>query len=263
MDKRWRIRMSIFLILGLLSNVGVSFSIGNDNLDKFSSSTASDGDSNVLPGVEIVPDVSSGRAPLTVSFAGEVYDDGEIVLVEWDFEGDGVFEVVQNVKGLQGSLRAAGIKNALQKGYTYTNPGIFHALLRVTDDTGESAVSSVTVQVYSDVPRLDVVPCNREEFTYMAQAEYEAFFGGIENVRFQIGDSWILYQLHNQYFGKITNVKGIPEGNKIRYCNVYPDIDVRYTVYEDLLLEELTMEIGHKKRKDLIPRYTRMIQEIS
>jgi hypothetical protein len=178
--------------------------------------------------------VSSGKAPLRVSFEGEAYDDGEIFLVEWDFEGDGVFEVVQNVQGLQGSLRAAAVRNALQKEFTYTKPGIFHALLRVTDDTGESAVSLVTVQVYSDVPRLDVVPCNREEFTYMAQAGYEAFFGGIcENVQFQVGDTWILYQLKNQYFGEIANVKGVPEGNMIRYYNVYPGIDVRYTVHED------------------------------
>jgi hypothetical protein len=229
--------MGIFLVLGLLLNVGVSFSVGNNKSDNVSSSSVNGGDGNV-PVVEVVPDVSSGRTPLTVSFAGEAYDDGEIFSVEWDFEGDGVFEVVQNVKGLQGSLRVAGIKNALQKEYTYTKPGIFHALLRVTDDTGERAVSSVTIQVYSDVPRLDVVPCNREGFVYMVQARYEAFFGGIENVRFQIGDAWILYQLKNQYFGEIAKVKGVPEGNMIRYHNVYPGIDVRYTVYEDLLLEE-------------------------
>jgi RHS repeat-associated protein len=238
MVKRWRSVMSIFLILGLLLNVGVVFSVENNNPDKFSSSSAIGGDSNVPPVVEVIPDISSGRAPLTVHFEGEAYDDGEIVSLEWDFEGDGVFEVAQNVEELQGSLRVATVKNALQKAFTYTNPGIFHALLRVTDDKSESAVSSVTVQVYSDVPRLDIVPSNKEEFTYMAQAGYEAFFGGIENIQFQIGDAWISYQLQNQYFGEITNVKGMPEGNMIKYRNVYPGIDMRYTVYEDLLLEE-------------------------
>ena len=182
--------MSIFLILGLLFDVGVVFSIGNNNLDKICSVTAS-GDNNVPPVVEVVPAVSSGRVPLTVSFSGEAYDeDGEIFSLEWDFEGDGVFEVVQDVQGLKGSLKVAAVKNVLLKEYTYTKPGIFHALLRVTDDKGESAVSSVTIQAYSDVPRLDVVPCNKKEFEYMAQAGYEAFFTGIgENVQFQIGDA--------------------------------------------------------------------------
>jgi PKD repeat protein len=195
---------------------------------------------NISPVIEIAPDVSCGKAPLTVHFAGDAYDeDGEIFSLEWDFEGDGTFDVKKSLQGLKDSLKVAVLKSELQKEYTYTNPGIFHALVRVTDDTGESSVSSVTIQVYSDVPRLDVVPCNKKDSEYMARAGYEAFFSDIKKgIQFQIDDSWIVYTLKDQYFGEVANVKGVPEGNAIWYHNVYPGIDVRYTVYENLLLEE-------------------------
>jgi hypothetical protein len=124
----------------------------------------------------------------------------------------------------------------------YTKPGIYHALVRATDDKGESAVSSVTIQVYSDVPWLDVVTSNKGDYPYLARAGYEAFFkDGIsedESVKFQIRDAWISYKLRNQVFGDVNKTKGVPSGNQIVYQNVFPDIDVRYTVYEDLLLEE-------------------------
>ena len=176
----------LFLLLGLLN---VSIPLGTESSDAGLFPRVSGESTNILPVVEVVPDVSSGRVPLTVSFNGEVYD-GEIILLEWDFEGDGVFEIKKSLQGLNDSLRVAVLKSELQKEYTYTKPGIFHALLRVTDDTGGSAVSSVTVQVYSDVPRLDVVPCNKKDFEYMAQAGYEAFFSEIKKgIQFQKDDA--------------------------------------------------------------------------
>jgi PKD repeat protein len=53
---------------------------------------------NVPPVVEVLPDVSSGKAPLTVHFEGDALDeDGEIRFVEWDFTGDGVFEIQKSI----------------------------------------------------------------------------------------------------------------------------------------------------------------------
>ncbi len=102
-------------------------------------------------------------------------------------------------------------------------PGIFHVLAKVTDDRGSSSVGSVTIQVYSDVPYLDVVPCN-SGFEYMARVGYEAFFDTVneKGVQFRMGDAWINYRLGNQTFGEVTEAKGVPEGNVIRYNNLYP-----------------------------------------
>ena len=36
----------------------------------------------------------------------------------------------------------------------------------------------------------------------------------------------------------MNKAKGVPSGNQIVYQNVYENIDARYTIYEDLLLEE-------------------------
>ncbi|MGC1121083.1 MAG: hypothetical protein WBA22_08310 [Candidatus Methanofastidiosia archaeon] len=45
----------------------------------------------------------------------------------------------------------------------------------------------------------------------------------------------------NQSFGSVNTAKGEPEGNRIWYRNVFPGVDIRYTVYEDLLLEEFVV----------------------
>ncbi|MBU7001676.1 MAG: hypothetical protein HXS51_12985, partial [Theionarchaea archaeon] len=57
---------------------------------------------NIPPVVEVVPDVSSGKAPLHVKFEGDVYDeDGELARLEWDFEGDGAFEVSRDLENIE------------------------------------------------------------------------------------------------------------------------------------------------------------------
>ncbi|MBU7045168.1 MAG: hypothetical protein HXS54_01920, partial [Theionarchaea archaeon] len=204
---------------------------------------AGDMESNVPPVVEVVPDVSSGKAPLQVHFDGDAFDeDGLIQIVEWDFEGDGNFEILNNLSDIERPLLGEAVKQGLQKEFIYTKPGIYHALVRATDDKGESSVSSVTIQVYSDIPWLDVTASNKEEFTYMARSGYEVFFKDDvteeECVKFQIKNASISYQLGDQIFGSMNKAKGVPSGNQIVYQNVYENIDVRYTIYEDLLLEE-------------------------
>jgi RHS repeat-associated protein len=229
------------LMIGLFWN-GSVLSFDEEISDFTTGDTSGKPQINIPPVVEVLPDVSSGKAPLTVTFFGEAWDeDGEVSSLEWDFEGDGTFEVARSFEGLEGSLKEAALRNELQKEYTFSRTGIFHTLLRVTDDRSESSVSSVTIQVFSDVPWLDIVPCSSTEFAYMARASYEVFFTSeIESgsIQFQVRDAWISYRLENQNFGKMNEVKGVPAGNAIWYSNVFKNIDVRYTVTNDLLLEE-------------------------
>ncbi|MBU7022370.1 MAG: exo-alpha-sialidase, partial [Theionarchaea archaeon] len=118
-----------------------------------------------------------------------------------------------------------------------------HAVVRVTDDKEESTTASVTIQVYSDRPWLDVTPSSREGFSFQAQAGYEAFFGEDlgKDITFELGNAYITYRMVNQSLGALNTVKGEPEGNKIWYRQVFPGVDIRYTVYEDLLLEEFVV----------------------
>jgi len=79
------------------------------------------------------PDV--GGVPLTVSFNATLsFDvDGEIAKFEWDFEGDGVYEL------------DTGTTPTAQ--HTYEQMGSFAATVRVTDNDGATAEDSVTITV--------------------------------------------------------------------------------------------------------------------
>lgn len=76
-----------------------------------------------------------GVFPLDVTLdgSGSSDSDGQIVLYEWDFETDGNYDY---------SDPAIGITQ-----HTYTNPGIYQATLRVTDDQGATATDVVTITV--------------------------------------------------------------------------------------------------------------------
>lgn len=76
----------------------------------------------------------SGSVPLTVQFsaAGSSDSDGSIVLYEWDLDGDGSYE-------LSGT--------ASTQSRIYTVAGSYQARLRVTDNGGLSAVSTITIIV--------------------------------------------------------------------------------------------------------------------
>lgn len=75
-------------------------------------------------------EVVSGSVPLTVSFdsSGSKDPDGAIMTYDWDF-GDG------------------GSSSETNPIHTYQDTGIFNAVLTVTDDMGEAAISSVSVTV--------------------------------------------------------------------------------------------------------------------
>ncbi len=69
-----------------------------------------------------------------LTFSGQASDiDGSIVLYEWDFNGDGVYDFNSTTTGVTE--------------YTYTSDGTFTATFRVTDDDGAMGYDSITVKV--------------------------------------------------------------------------------------------------------------------
>lgn len=91
---------------------------------------------NIPPKSIILNDKESGPAPLTVTFyplADHMDPDGQLVSFEWDFEGDGVYD--------------ADEQDGWELNHTYQQPGVYQLTLRVTDNDGATATSSITVTV--------------------------------------------------------------------------------------------------------------------
>ncbi|MBU1053426.1 MAG: PKD domain-containing protein [Proteobacteria bacterium] len=82
---------------------------------------------------------SNGEVPLTVQLIGSGYDsDGSIVLYEWDYEGDGIYDWSSTTTG--------------NTSYTYTNIGTFSAVFRVTDNSGLTATAHAMTTVIRTGP---------------------------------------------------------------------------------------------------------------
>ncbi|MCB1188404.1 PKD domain-containing protein [bacterium] len=84
-------------------------------------------------------DLSSGAAPLDVSFSGsESTDfDGTVVGGGWDFDGDGTYDVWDDTD----------IVHVTSAMHTYSAAGVYNAKLRVLDDQGAWDVDTVTIVV--------------------------------------------------------------------------------------------------------------------
>ncbi len=82
---------------------------------------------------------SNGQVPLTVQLMGSGSDqDGSIVLYEWDFEGDGVFD--------WSSISSGNTTHA------YTTEGTYQAVFRVTDNRGAVATAAAVTTVVRASP---------------------------------------------------------------------------------------------------------------
>ena len=87
---------------------------------------------NRPPTASIVPTTTSGAAPLTISFNGLGSSDpdaGDLLSYAWDLDGNGAFD--------NGT--------AAQVSYTYVQPGLYTAKLRVTDPKGATGEASVAI----------------------------------------------------------------------------------------------------------------------
>jgi len=79
-------------------------------------------------------DTTSGNMPLSVNFSGTGSDeDGLIVLYEWDFDGDGVYNWSHN--------------RSATASYQYMSANTYYATLRVTDDDGFTDTDMVEITV--------------------------------------------------------------------------------------------------------------------
>jgi len=76
---------------------------------------------------------TEGNAPLNVDFTAQY--NGDIVLFEWDFDGDGIFDWSDPATP--------------DTTFLYQRAGSFNAIIRITEDTGLTATDSVAVTVES------------------------------------------------------------------------------------------------------------------
>ncbi len=81
---------------------------------------------------------TSGAAPLTVAFDGTASNDpdSDVLTYAWDLDGDGAFDDAA----------------AATAGFTYTQPGTYTATLRVSDPSGATGTSSVTISAGNTPP---------------------------------------------------------------------------------------------------------------
>jgi PKD repeat protein len=81
---------------------------------------------------------TNGAAPLTVAFSGSGSSDpdGDALTYAWDLDGDGAFD------------DAASVTTS----FTYTQPGSYVATLRVSDPSGATGTSSVTISAGNTPP---------------------------------------------------------------------------------------------------------------
>jgi len=108
----------------------------NDGLTATASKTITVTDSILPPVVTASSDVTEGNVPLMVNFSGTAVDpdDGQIILYEWDFQGDGVYDWSS--------------PTTASTSYTYNNPGQYRATLRAKDIDSLTSTASVLITVH-------------------------------------------------------------------------------------------------------------------
>ncbi|MEU6782315.1 PQQ-dependent sugar dehydrogenase [Nonomuraea angiospora] len=103
--------------------------------------------------------VTAGHAPLTVNFtsAGTTDADGDRIRYAWDFDADGRVD-----------------SRSPQASFTYRQNGLYNATLRVSDDAGRSAATSVRIVVGNAAPVVELVrPAEGQTFTFGDAVEFE------------------------------------------------------------------------------------------
>jgi PKD domain len=90
------------------------------------------------PQAQLSVSPSSGLAPLLVDFDASASgdSDGTVVKYEWDFDGDGVYD-----------LESGAVATAQ---HSYDAPGFFSARVRVTDDIGATGTWAADVQALAE-----------------------------------------------------------------------------------------------------------------
>jgi cytochrome c len=92
---------------------------------------------------------TAGQAPLTVSFTSKGtadLDDNDRLSFQWLFDGKAVGATTRNAK------------------YTYTKPGVYRAILKVTDESGLTGRDTVVVKVGNAPPKVAITSASNKSF---------------------------------------------------------------------------------------------------
>ena len=113
---------------------------------------------NRAPTVTVSADDDNGLAPHTVHFTAAVDDpDGQRVRYAWDFDADGKVD-----------------SRVASPTFTYTENGVFHATLKVTDQRGRSASDYVEIIVGNTPPVVEfVTPQDGDQFSFGDAVQFE------------------------------------------------------------------------------------------
>ncbi|MDD5771967.1 MAG: PKD domain-containing protein [bacterium] len=104
---------------------------------------------NFPPAVNITSNHDTGGFPLTINFTANAVDyDGSITLYEWDFDGNGTYDLTNN-----------NVNTAI---YIYGSSGTYHPKVRVTDNNGSKVsdskiitVTSLNLNLDTTVPKIE------------------------------------------------------------------------------------------------------------
>lgn len=89
---------------------------------------------NIKPILNILDAPTSGYPDTPINFTVNAYDpDGMIILYEWDFDGNGIFEWNSSIEG--------------NVSFIYLEVGFFHAICRVTDNDNEIAEMDQLIEI--------------------------------------------------------------------------------------------------------------------
>ena len=103
--------------------------------------------------------VTAGLAPLAVRFSstGTTDADGDRLSYAWDFDADGKVD-----------------SRSPEASYTYRKNGLYNATLKVSDDSGRSAATSVRIVVGNATPVVELVrPVEGQAFSFGDVVEFE------------------------------------------------------------------------------------------
>jgi len=93
----------------------------------------------------------AGQAPLSINFSSQGsqdLDDDDAITHQWLFDGKAVGSTSKTTN------------------YTYTKPGIYKALLKVTDKTGLTSTDTITVKVGNTLPAVTIASTGNRSFIW-------------------------------------------------------------------------------------------------
>lgn len=138
---------------------------------------------------------ASGNAPLNVTLAGNGTDpDNDIVLYEWDFDGDGTYDWASPSNG-----------NAT---HTFNDAGTHVAHFRVTDATGLTGIDqvlvTVNIQASLSVTKETIGFITDAGMTATASSQYSSTYAASKGIDGNINSYWYTARYQTPYYNKDT-----------------------------------------------------------